>query len=51
MIKKLLYIAFRYDHGKQKNGYAINYKGWYENFINLGYEVDALFYEDYTLDV
>lgn len=50
MIKKILYIAFQYDYGKKENGYAINYKAWYENFVKIGYEVDALFYEDYSIE-
>ncbi len=48
MIKKILYLGFQYDHGNINNGYAINYKAWYQNFKNLGYEVNALFYDDYT---
>jgi len=48
MIKTILYIAFQYDNGKKENDYAINYKAWYENFVKLGYEVDTLFYEDYS---
>lgn len=51
MIKTILYIAFQYDNGKKENGYAINYKAWYENFVKLGYDVDVLFYEDYTKEV
>ena len=50
MIKSILYITFQYDSGKKENGYAINYKAWYENFVKLGYEVDTLFYEDYSKD-
>ena len=48
MIKSILYIAFQYDNGIKENGYAINYKAWYENFVKLGYKVDTLFYEDYS---
>jgi len=48
MIKKILYIAFHYEYAKKENGTALNYKAWYENFIKLGYEVDTLFYEDYS---
>ncbi|MCG6202760.1 CgeB family protein [Psychromonas antarctica] len=50
MITKILYIAFQYEYGKKENGSALNYKAWYENFSKLGYEVDALFYEDYTFE-
>lgn len=48
MIKKILYIAFQYEYGKKENGTALNYKAWYENFVKLGYEVETLFYEDYS---
>lgn len=48
MIKKILYIAFKYEYGKKENGHALNYKAWYENFLRLGYEVDTIFYESYS---
>jgi len=48
VIKKILYIGFQYDYGKKESGYAMNYKAWYENFIRFGYEVEAIFYEDYS---
>ena len=48
MIKTILYIAFKYDHGKKENGLAINYKAWYENFIKIGYNVIGLFYEEHS---
>lgn len=50
MIKKILYVAFKYEYGEKENGSALNYKAWYENFIELGYNVDAIFYEDYSKD-
>lgn len=50
MIKKILYIAFHYEYAKKENGTALNYKAWYENFVKLGYEVETLFYEDYSKD-
>lgn len=50
MINKILYIGFQYDHGFKQNGYAINYKAWYESFVKLGYEMTSLFYEDYSKD-
>lgn len=50
MIKKILYIAFQYEYGKKENGTALNYKAWYENFVKLGYEIETLFYEDYTYE-
>jgi len=48
MINRILYIGFQYEYGKKENGPAINYKAWYENFIKLGYKVDAIFYEEYS---
>jgi spore maturation protein CgeB len=48
MINKIPYVAFHYDRGKKANGAAINYKAWYENFVNLGYTVEGLFYEDHS---
>ena len=48
MIKKILYIAFQYEYAKKENGTALNYKAWNENFVKLGYEVETLFYEDYS---
>jgi len=48
MIKKILYIAFKYEYGKEANGLAMNYKAWYENFVSMGYDAEAIFYEDYS---
>lgn len=48
MIKRILYVAFQYESGQKENGHAINYKAWYEGFVDLGFEVEALFYEDYS---
>jgi hypothetical protein len=42
-IKKILYIAFKYEYGKQENGTALNYKAWFENFEKLGYEIEGIF--------
>ncbi|QDO83506.1 glycosyltransferase [Shewanella psychropiezotolerans] len=50
MIKKILYVAFKYESGIKSNGLALNYKAWHDNFIDLGYEVDAIFYDDYSID-
>lgn len=48
MIKKILYISFQYEFGNPENGYAHNYKAWYENFLKLGYEVEPIFYDSHT---
>tara|TARA_R110000744_G_scaffold22045_4_gene56627 strand:- start:668 stop:1687 length:1020 start_codon:yes stop_codon:yes gene_type:complete len=50
MINKILYIAYKYEYGQKENGIALNYKAWYENFTSLGYDVDTIFYEDYSFD-
>ncbi len=48
MISKILYVAFKYEYGKKDNGKALNYKAWYENFLALGYEVDTVFFDDFS---
>jgi len=48
MIKKILYIAFKHEYGLEKNGEALNKKAFYNNFIDLGYEVEGVFFEDYS---
>lgn len=50
MIKRILYIAFQYEYGFKANGPALNYKAWYENFLKLGFEVETVFYEDFSKD-
>ena len=48
MMKKILYIAFKYEYGIEKNGEALNKKAFHNNFIELGYEVEGVFFEDYS---
>ena len=48
MIKKILYISFQYEFGNPENGYAMNYKAWYENFLKLGYEIEPIFYDSHS---
>ena len=45
MIKKILHVGFQYEFGIEKNGHALNYKAWYSNFRELGYEVEGVFYD------
>jgi hypothetical protein len=47
MIKKILYLGFHFDYGKKENGIALNYKGWFENFKELGYEIEGVHYDEY----
>ena len=48
MIKKILYVAYKYDYGQKENGLAINYKGWFEGFRDLGYDVNGVFFDNYS---
>ena len=48
MIKKILYIAFKYEYGLEKNGEALNKKAFHNNFIDLGYKVEGVFFENST---
>lgn len=50
MINNILYLGFKYDEGQKENGYAINYEAWYKNFINLGYSIDGIFYDEFNHD-
>lgn len=45
IIKRILYIGFQHEFGNERNGHAINYKAWYLNFRDLGYEVEGVFYD------
>ena len=47
MIKKILYVAFKYEYGLKENGKALNKKAFHDNFMELGYEVEGVFFEDY----
>lgn len=46
MIKKILYIGSHYEYGKKENGEGINKKAFYDNFVDLGYEVFPLWYDE-----
>ena len=46
MMKKILYVAFKHEYGKPESGLTLNYKAWYENFIDLGYQVESVFYDE-----
>lgn len=48
MIKKILYLSYKFEFGNPNNGIAINCKAWYENFIALRYEVEPIFYDNYS---
>jgi len=46
MIKKILYIGSQYEYSKKENGESLNKKAFFNNFINLGYEVIPVWYDD-----
>jgi spore maturation protein CgeB len=45
MIDKILYIGSKYEYGDKRKGESVNKKGFYDNFINLGYSVTPLWYD------
>jgi len=48
MVDKILYIGFRHEYGRAENGLAINYKGWFQGFESLGYELNGVFFDDFS---
>ena len=46
MIKKILYVGSHYEYSKKENGEGINKKGFYNNFVDLGFEVFPVFYDE-----
>ena len=46
MIKKILYIGSQYEYSKKENGESLNKKAFYNNFVDLGYEVISVWYDE-----
>ena len=46
MIKKILYIGSQYENSQQEKGESLNKKAFYNNFVDLGYEVVSIWYDD-----
>jgi len=46
MIKTILYIGSQYEYSIKENGEALNKKAFYNNFVNLDYEVYPVWYDD-----
>ncbi len=44
MIKRILYVAFKYEYGRKENGFALNYKAWFHGFEQLGYSIEGVFF-------
>ena len=47
MIKRIIYIGFQYEYGIKNDGDGLNKKAWHDTFKALGYEVEAVYFEDY----
>jgi len=46
MIKKILYIGSQYEYSKKENGESLNKKAFFNNFLDLGYEINPVWYDD-----
>ncbi len=46
MIKKVLYIGSKYEYSIKENGESLNKKAFYNNFVNLGYTVMPVWYDE-----
>jgi len=51
MIKKILYIGSHYEYSKKENGESLNKKAFYNNFLDLGYEVIPVWYDESYSDL
>ena len=45
MIKKILYVGSKYENSIKENGDSLNKKAFYDNFLDLGYEVVPIWYD------
>lgn len=46
MIKKILYIGSQFEYSKKENGESLNKKAFYANFVDLGYDVVPVWYDE-----
>jgi spore maturation protein CgeB len=51
MIKNILYIGSQYEYSKKENGESLNKKSFYSNFVDLGYEITPIWYDEYHEDL
>ena len=51
MIKTILYVGSQYEYSKKENGESLNKKAFYNNFINLGYEIIPIWYDEEHIDL
>lgn len=47
MMRKILFVALKYSYGVKAYGEALNKKALYDNFVALGYEVEAVWSDEY----
>ncbi|CAA6820093.1 MAG: Unknown protein [uncultured Sulfurovum sp.] len=48
MIKKILYIGSQYEYSKKENGESLNKKAFYNNLVDLDYEIFSIWYDDHS---
>jgi len=46
MIKKILYIGSKYENSQIENGESLNKKAFYNNFVDLKYDITPIWYDD-----
>lgn len=46
MMNKILYIGSQYEYSIKENGESLNKKAFYNNFVDLGYDVSPVWYDD-----
>lgn len=46
MIKTILYIGSQYEYSIKENGESLNKRAFYDNFVELGYEITPIWYDD-----
>jgi len=46
MIKKILYVGSKYEYSKKEKGSSLNKKAFYDNFIELGYDITPVWYDE-----
>lgn len=51
MINKILYIGSQYEYSKKENGESLNKKAFYNNLLDLGYELFPIWYDERYSDL
>lgn len=50
MLKKILIVALLNSYGEKARGVGINHSAFYKNFMDLGYETDVVWLDEYGVD-